>query len=609
MDSKRMKNLAVAAGVTAVLAMSPVVGPAVTALATDGSSIQLSEAQQTYVVTYEYCGGVDADGNTGPKEVEYKADQTLNAGSKNPKVSREGYTFEGWYTDSSYTTSSKVSVMSYTVTGNVTLYAHWVTNPTITFYNAISYDDLTEVESWFDVATYGKSYAKPDNPDLPKNSDSDKYIFDGWFTDPSLDDQYKFTGWNSGFTTDTALYAKWKKFPTVTYYLSPESKRSYSVDVDLNASPDERLDSLKPGAIEAKLSDTIPEGYSIEGFYTDKDYQDQVKLSDLAYVDEDTTLYIKFDKQPTVTYEFVDEDGNKLGNKLDANSVEVLDANSVEVIVNLFDYADAQKAPAGYQIVGYYVGGSLIPDITNYEITGDTTITVECSDTATVTFNYGYEGIPDTTKLVNIGETVSAPEDSEREGYSFGGWYTDEECAEGNEYNFSTPVYGDMTLYAKWIQNEETDPEPPVAETHEVTFDDCLASTENQVITVDDGGTIDPAGVKIPVCEGWNFLGWFTDTALTQEFDFTSPITDDMTVYAKWEKVTTSGSDDGTTEDPTDVTKPGDQAAADTATATDKADAEEETLPKTGDASVVVSSIAALGAALAGAGVVTRRRR
>lgn len=606
MDSKRMKNLAVAAGVTAVLAMSPVVGPAVTALATDGSSIQLSEAQQTYVVTYEYCGGVDAEGNTGFKEVEYKANTALKSGDKNPSVTRAGYTFDGWYTDPNYSTDSKVSVVSYKVTSDLTLYAHWVTNPTITFYNAISYEDLTEVESWSDEATYGKSYAKPDNPDLPDSADSEYYRFDGWYTDPSLEDQYKFTGWNSGFTEDTALYAKWKKFPTVTYYLSPESKRYHTVVVDLNASPDERLDSLKPSTIEAALraalGDTIPEGYSIEGFYTDKDYENQVKLSDIAYADEDTTLYIKFDKQPTVTYEFVDEDGKKLV----ANSVKVLDANSVEVIVNLFDYADAQKAPAGYQIVGYYVEGRLIPDITVYEITGDTTITVKCSDTATVTFDYGEEGIPETTKVVKIGEAVSAPDDPEREGYRFGGWYTDEKCTEGNEYDFTKLVTGDITLYAKWIQNEETEPEPPVDATYEVTFDDCLASTENQVITVNAGDTIDPAGVKTPVCEGWNFLGWFTDTALTQEFDFTSPITDDMTVYAKWEKITTSGNDDGTTEDPTDVTKPGDQAAADTAT--DKADAEEETLPKTGDASVVVSGIAALGTALAGAGVVTRRR-
>lgn len=597
MDSKRMKSLAVAAGVTAVLAMSPVVGPAVTALATDGSSAQLSEAQQTYFVTYEYCGGVDADGNTGPKEVEYKANTTLKTGNKNPSVTREGYTFEGWYTDSNYSTGTKVNVVSYPVTGDLTLYAHWVTNPTITFYNAISYEDLTEVDSWSDVATYGKSYAKPDDPALPVNADSEDYIFDGWFTDPSLGEEYRFTGWNSGFTTDTALYAKWKKFPTVTYYLSPDSKEPcYSVVVDLNLSPDEQIETLNASAVKTALGDKIPDGYKIEAFYTDKDYT--TKFSAFGNVKDDITLYIKFvdqfGNQPTVTYKFVDEDGIELG------------TNSVQDY--LFNYADAQKAPAGYQIVGYYVEGSLIPDITDYEITGDTTITVKCADTATVTFDYGEAGIPETTKVVKIGEAVSAPDAPEREGYSFGGWYTNEECTEGNEYEFSTLVTGDITLYAKWIQNdEETDPEPPAVETYEVIFDDCLASTENQVITVNEGDTIDPADVNTPVCEGWNFLGWFTDTALTQEFDFTSPITDNMTVYAKWEKVTTSGNDDGTTEDPADVTKPGDQSAADTAT--DKADAEEETLPKTGDASVLVSGVAALGTVLAGAGVVTRRRR
>lgn len=522
MDSKRMKSLAVAAGVTAVLAMSPVVGPAVTALATDGSSTQLLETQQTYFVTYEYCGGVDADGNTGSKEVEYKANTTLKTGNKNPSVTLDGYTFEGWYTDPDYTSDTKVSVLTYTVTGNVTLYAHWVQNPTITFYNEISYDDMTGATAWLvDEAAYGKSYAKPDNPELPENADSEDYIFKGWFTDPSLDEEYEFTGWNSGFTEDTVLYAKWKKFPTVTYYLSPESKEPcYSVVVDLNASPDERRDSLKVSTIEAELSDKIPEGYSIDGFYTDPDYTE--RFTDFAYVDEDTTLYIKFvdedGNQPTVTYEFVDEDGNELA------------ANSVQDY--LFNYADEQEAPDGYRIVGYFVGGISIPDIADYEITGDTTITVKCA---------------------------------------------------------------------------ETDPEPPAVETYEVIFDDCLASTENQVITVNEGDTIDPADVNTPVCEGWNFLGWFTDTALTQEFDFTSPITDNMTVYAKWEKVTTSGNDDGTTEDPADVTKPGDQSAADTVT--DKADAEEETLPKTGDASVLVSGVAALGTVLAGAGVVTRRRR
>lgn len=43
------------------------------------------------------------------------------------------------------------------------------------------------------------------------------------------------------------------------------------------------------------------------------------------------------------------------------------------------------------------------------------------------------------------------PADPTREGYTFGGWYTDEACTQA--YDFSTPVTADMTLYAKWTKN------------------------------------------------------------------------------------------------------------------------------------------------------------
>ena len=47
--------------------------------------------------------------------------------------------------------------------------------------------------------------------------------------------------------------------------------------------------------------------------------------------------------------------------------------------------------------------------------------------------------------------TVTKPVDPTREGYTFGGWYTDEACTQA--YDFGTPVAADMTLYAKWTEN------------------------------------------------------------------------------------------------------------------------------------------------------------
>ena len=50
------------------------------------------------------------------------------------------------------------------------------------------------------------------------------------------------------------------------------------------------------------------------------------------------------------------------------------------------------------------------------------------------------------------GSTVTKPADPTREGYAFGGWYTDAACTKA--YDFATAVTSDMTLYAKWTKNE-----------------------------------------------------------------------------------------------------------------------------------------------------------
>lgn len=40
-----------------------------------------------------------------------------------------------------------------------------------------------------------------------------------------------------------------------------------------------------------------------------------------------------------------------------------------------------------------------------------------------------------------------------------------------------------------------------------------------------------------PTREGYIFVGWFSDFNLTKEYDFTLPVTTDLTLYAKWEGV------------------------------------------------------------------------
>ena len=81
-----------------------------------------------------------------------------------------------------------------------------------------------------------------------------------------------------------------------------------------------------------------------------------------------------------------------------------------------------------------------------------------------------------------------------------------------------------LELVAKWDINKYT-----------VQFVSDYGSFADQ--TVEHGKPIDTDKLTIPEVEGYTFDGWYTtnDTHSTK-FDFSTPITGDTTVYAKWEK-------------------------------------------------------------------------
>ncbi|MCH5156717.1 MAG: InlB B-repeat-containing protein [Clostridiales bacterium] len=76
---------------------------------------------------------------------------------------------------------------------------------------------------------------------------------------------------------------------------------------------------------------------------------------------------------------------------------------------------------------------------------------VACKDNSnkrhTVTFKG--EGVTTFTQTVDDGATVIEPNDPERDGYQFDGWFRDGATA---SYDFSTPVKEDFTLTAKWSE-------------------------------------------------------------------------------------------------------------------------------------------------------------
>ncbi len=91
--------------------------------------------------------------------------------------------------------------------------------------------------------------------------------------------------------------------------------------------------------------------------------------------------------------------------------------------------------------------------------------------TYTVKFetNGGSE-IPSVT--VNKNKSIPEPTAPTKNGYTFGGWYTDKELT--NKYDFTTKVTKSFTLYAKWIENkiETIEPDEKHSPFKDINIDD-----------------------------------------------------------------------------------------------------------------------------------------
>ena len=98
---------------------------------------------------------------------------------------------------------------------------------------------------------------------------------------------------------------------------------------------------------------------------------------------------------------------------------------------------------------------------TNSAVNGTTTASRQTAvfssqmENFTVTFNLNYDGSTKTTQDVASGSAVEKPQPPTRDGYIFGGWYTDTDCT--NEYDFAIGVTADITLYAKWTEETASD--------------------------------------------------------------------------------------------------------------------------------------------------------
>ena len=111
-----------------------------------------------------------------------------------------------------------------------------------------------------------------------------------------------------------------------------------------------------------------------------------------------------------------------------------------------------------------------------------------------------------------------------RSGYNFKGWYSDKTATK--PYDPNSVITEDTILYAGWTKHR----------VYKVTFE-AEGGTAVAPQLVSRGGKVpEPAS---PEKDGYAFAGWTMDTATGILFDFSTPITSNITLYAIWKEART----------------------------------------------------------------------
>lgn len=165
-------------------------------------------------------------------------------------------------------------------------------------------------------------------------------------------------------------------------------------------------------------------------------------------------------------------------------------------------------------------------------VTGPTTLYAKWSPveaaTYTVTFN-SQGGTSVASQTIASGGKVTKPADPTKKDYEFAGWYKEADCKTAWDFAKDT-VTANTTLYAKWTEKGNKPDEDKTEYT--VTFDSQGGSDvkEKEVKVKKDETVKKP---EDPTRDGYKFEGWFLKDA-EKAFDFTTKITADIILYAKW---------------------------------------------------------------------------
>ena len=562
-DSRSKKAIAASLSLTLALGSVPVV--ALADDADENSEGTTSEQSSRAQLTFSANGGQFADGSNSVS-VEANEDGSIDA----PTPTRAGYTFKGWYSQSSMDGFPENVQQYYKLDLSSAKAGSWFA---AWEKNAEVQAQSVEVVNFFqggerdgsNVATTVNVTADSSVADCVKSFEgyTPTKVVSGAATS---EEEVNMTSSLEGITT-LYVYYKADEQKTEQNQINVLYVANGGKFVDGNETMQGITDS--DGMLRQPPTPTR-EGYTFDGWYWHADlsqYTDEQKAADKVDFSQPvagqdhTTMFAQWTK-------------NEVQNETDvlyvANGGKFADGQEVQQ--GLTDSDGMMRQPMtptrdGYTFAGWYWVSDLSvlteeqkeqnkvdftqpvtkPHVTMYaqwvKNQDEINVLYAANGGQFADGNDTMQGVADSNGMMR------QPAEPTREGYTFAGWYwvsdlsglTDEQ-RDLNKVDFSQSVAGKdhVTVFAQWTKNQEQND-------HAVTYvanggQFATGETFQQGITDSDGVMRQPAE---PTREGYTFDGWYwhadysgytDEQKAADKVDFSQPVQSDVNIYAQWTK-------------------------------------------------------------------------
>lgn len=386
------------------------------------------------VILPNYTVSFDTQGGSA---VSAQTVEKYQSATRPTEPTRDGYAFTGWYLNgTSYDFATPV-------VSDLTLTAGWEYIPPEEYVVAFDSDGGTDVAS--QTVVENATAATPAVPTKPG------YEFRGW----TLNGQpYDFA---TPVTGSLTLVAEWEKVEFLVLF-----------DADGGTPAPTQTVHKGTTAIEPATART---GYDFRGW----------TLAEQPYdfatpVTSDLLLVATWEKFPLYTVSFDTQGGTAVAPQA----------------VEKYQTAVRPTEPTreGYAFAGWYLNGN------SYDfdrpVTSDLTLTASWEYIPPAEYVVAFDsdgGSEVDNQTVTESATATNPEVPTKEGYEFRGW-----TLNGEDYNFETPVTGDLLLVAKWEKIVVPAPQP-----QQPTVDPARETQVAQQLYLDNTNDDDMSALWLPV--------------------------------------------------------------------------------------------------------------